>query len=109
MVIVPSRNNGGETLPVATVQSAQMGRPVVASRIASIPEVIISEETGLLFEHEDADGLARATRYLLENPKEAIRIGQAARKHVQSRFDMGDYVNEYDKLYQKLIQEFNHH
>jgi glycosyltransferase involved in cell wall biosynthesis len=60
------------------------GRPVVATRVGDIPEVVVNDQTGLLVEPGDAEALADALIRLLESPQEAARMGGEAARSVGS-------------------------
>lgn len=53
------------------------GRPVVATRVGDIPDVVRHQETGLLVEPGDRDGLVAAVSALLQDPAAALRLGAA--------------------------------
>ena len=100
MLLMPSRD---DSLPLVALEAAWMARPVVAARVGGLPEVVVHEQTGLLFESENVGGLAESISFLLENPQAALQMGQAARDRVQTVFSWEQHVNAYDALYQKLI------
>jgi glycosyltransferase involved in cell wall biosynthesis len=74
VLVIPSREEG---MPVAAIEAMMHARPVVATRVGGTPEVVRDQETGLLVDPEDAPGLARALRRLLDDP--AARRGFGAR------------------------------
>ena len=96
VVLVPSRI---EAFGLVALEAALMARPVVASDAGGLPEVVVHGETGLIFEKDDADGLARAITFLLENPEEAMQMGQKARHRALKKFRWDRYVDAYDALY----------
>lgn len=102
-VVMPSR---GEGLPLVSLEAALMERPVVATRVSGLTDVIVHHQTGLLVAPEDSDALAAAIGFLLTHPQKAARMGQAARRHVQQVFSWNGCVDAYDALYHKLITEF---
>ena len=55
MVLMPSRREG---LPSVVLQAAMMCRPVVATRVSGLSEVVLHQDTGLLIEPEDSNALA---------------------------------------------------
>jgi glycogen(starch) synthase len=102
VVVMPSRWEG---LPSVALQAGLMARPVVATRVGGLPEIIVHQQTGLLVEKEDGAGLAGATAFLLEHPETAMRMGQAARQRVREVFSWEQCVNAYDALYRQLSGE----
>ena len=99
MVLIPSRREG---LPVVAIQAAMMGRPIVATRVSGLPEVVVDGKTGWLVEREDSEGLAKAISFLLDHPKVAARMGRAAQQHARELFSPQRCVDAYDALYRKL-------
>jgi len=79
-----------------------MARPVVATRVSGLSEVVVHQNTGLLIEPEDARGLAEAIVSLLDQPEIAVRMGQAARRRVQELFSWEQCVSAYDALWRRL-------
>jgi glycosyltransferase involved in cell wall biosynthesis len=101
VVVMPSRREG---LPQAALQAASMARPIAASRVGGLPEVIAHNESGMLVERDDAGGLAEAVAFLLDHPDDAARMGQAARKRVQETLSFGRSMEAYDALFRTLIR-----
>jgi glycogen(starch) synthase len=79
-----------------------MARPVVATRVGGLPEVIVEGKTGFLTEPEDVGGLARAIQFLLEHPSAAAAMGRAARRRAEEVFDWNAHVDAYEVLYRRL-------
>jgi glycosyltransferase involved in cell wall biosynthesis len=71
-----------EGLPCAIVEAMAAARPVVATAVNAVPNVVISGETGLLVPPGQPDLLGRAVEYLIENPAVAARLGRAGRAHL---------------------------
>jgi glycogen(starch) synthase len=99
IVLMPSRE---ESLPLVALDAAAMARPIVATRVGGLPEVVAHRETGLLVETEDRRGFAEAISFLLENREAAVRMGEAARVRAKILFNWDGHVDAYDQLYQKL-------
>ncbi len=102
VLLVPSRCQ--EPFGLVALQAAQMARPVVAARTGGLPEVVIHNETGLLFEKESSSELAEQVIFLLQNMATAISIGQTAQKRAEQEFSLERVVAAYDTLYRKLGQ-----
>jgi len=64
------------------------GRPIVATAVGDLPEVILHDVTGLLVEPNDAEGLAEAIVKLLKDPALAARLGAAGEKSVNDAWDI---------------------
>ncbi len=102
LVVMPSRR---ETFGLVALEAALMGRPVVASRVDGLPEVVADGQTGLLVDKEDPTALARAIAQLLEDAGTAERMGQAARRRAQEVFGFDRQVDAYEDLYQRLAEK----
>jgi glycogen(starch) synthase len=102
MVLMPSRWEG---LPSVVLQAAMMARPVVATRVSGLSEVVVHEDTGLLIDPEDKNALAESIAWLLDHPESATRMGQAARSRVQDVFSWEQCVSAYDDLWRRLISD----
>src|SRR5208283_5706980 len=88
-----------EGVPQALLQALAMGKPVVASRIGGIPEVITPGETGLLAPPQDSRALAQSMSRLARNG--ALREGLALRgpKLVASRYSLEQMADALEALY----------
>jgi glycosyltransferase involved in cell wall biosynthesis len=89
VVAVPSvvdQSGNVDGLPNVVLEALAAGRPVVASRVAGIPEVIEDGRSGLLVPPADAAALAAALRRLAEDPTTRARLGCAARRDALARF-----------------------
>ncbi|HUO85873.1 MAG TPA: glycosyltransferase, partial [Thermoanaerobaculia bacterium] len=77
-----------EGIPVASMEALAAGRPLVASRLSGIPELVVDGETGLLVPPGDPGALAAAIRRLLADPLLAARLGEAGRRRVAHDFEL---------------------
>ena len=100
MVLMPSRREG---MPSVVLQAAMMCRPVVATRVSGLSEVVLHQDTGLLIEPEDSNALAEGIGWLLDHPESATQMGQAARRRVQEAFSWEQCVTAYNDLWRRLI------
>lgn len=99
LVLIPSRLEG---FGLVALEAGAMARPVVATRVGGLPEVIVHEETGLLVNQESSPALADAITLLLDHTDVAVQMGQAARRRVEEVFSWERCVDAYDSVYQKL-------
>ncbi len=102
IVIMPSRWE--EAFGLVALEAALMARPVVATRVGGLPEVVVDGETGLLVQKDDSGALAGAVAFLLDHPEQAMSMGNAGRLRAREVFSLARYVDAYDSLYRRLIQ-----
>ncbi len=76
-----------EGLPNVILEAMSMGLPVVASRMAGVPEVVIDGRTGWMTEPGDAHGLAGAVQRLWEDPGACREMGSEGRSLMEKEFD----------------------
>ncbi len=100
MLLMPSRV--AEGFGLVALQAAQMERPVVATNVGGVAEVVAHGETGLLVEREDHAGLASAIVTLLNDPALAVHMGAATRRRAETVFAWERHVDAYDALVRRL-------
>ena len=101
VLILPSIDY--EDFPNVILEAMGMGKPVIASRLAGIPEQIVDGETGILVEPRDVDQLAAAMARLAMDKDLRVQMGQAGRRRFQEHFTSKVAVNNYVSLYQSLM------
>jgi glycosyltransferase involved in cell wall biosynthesis len=74
-------------------------KPVIATRVGGIPELIKDGETGFLVERGDIPSMADKILYLLSNPAQRTRMGNKGREAVEARFDHRSNVGKLIELY----------
>jgi glycosyltransferase involved in cell wall biosynthesis len=99
LVLMPSRE---ESFGLVALEAGIMGRPVVATAVGGLPEVVRNGVTGWTVPHDDAEALAAAAVQCISDPDRARRYGQAARRRALETFSLERYVNQYDALYRHL-------
>lgn len=100
VVAMPSRSEG---FPLAMVEAMLAAKPVIATRVGSIPEAIVPYETGLLIEKNDVNGLAQALRQLRDQPELRVKLGQQARKAAVEQWTAEAMTAKYLSLWQSLL------
>ncbi len=91
---VESPDGDAEGIPVTLMEAMAIGVPVVATRTAGVPELVVDGETGILVDQHDARGLADAIARLLEDPELAGRLAAGATERVGESFDRDRVVDE---------------
>ena len=91
-LVVPSVSEG---LPRVIMEAMALAKPVVASNVGGIPDLVKDGQTGFLFEAGNVEQLADKLRTLLSNKPLAIEIGNRGRELVQSKFSNEKYIYNY--------------
>jgi glycosyltransferase involved in cell wall biosynthesis len=69
-----------EPFGMVLLEAAAAGVPVIAARIAGVPELVVEDKTGLLFDLQEADDLASQVNWAWAHPAEMEAMGSAARQ-----------------------------
>ena len=77
-----------EGTPVAILEAGATGLPVVSTRHAGIPDVIVEGETGFLVDERDVGGMAQHMVTLAADPQLAASMGHAAQRRIRAHFSM---------------------
>lgn len=92
-----------EGQPVSVLEAMAYQCGIVATRVGGIPQMIEQEQTGLLIEPKDPEGLKSALQKLLSDPELCERLGKNARAKVQKEFSIEKSLQELIKIYQQLV------
>lgn len=82
-----------EGLPRVVLEAMLAGKPVVGSNVTGTRELVIHEETGLLYDYGDISALADALRRLLADSDLRRRLGEAGHQRVVTQFSIDSYVD----------------
>lgn len=102
LVVVPSFFEG---FGLVAVEAQLMGKPVVASRVSSLPEVIEDGKTGLLIPVGDAPALRWAIARLLDSPALRSQMGRSGRIIAARRFDFGRRFQDFMQILGRAIAD----
>jgi glycosyltransferase involved in cell wall biosynthesis len=92
-----------EALGTAIIEAMAMKKPVVASRVGGIPEVVVEGRTGYLLDPEDPGAIAERVIRLLKNTELRREMGLESRKFVEAHCDNRLMVQRLEKLYRELM------
>lgn len=90
--------------PVTLIEMAATGMPVVSTRHADIPEVIIDRAGGLLANEDDVAGLFENLFWLVSNPEKWEPMAEFARRHVELEFDAKRQGERLSERYQQALK-----
>lgn len=94
-----------ETCPLSVLEAMSMGKPIVATRVSGLPELVVEGETGHLVDIRDHEALGDRIGRLLADPVRAERYGQAGRQRVLDGFTIPHMVDNHERYYRKILQE----
>jgi glycosyltransferase involved in cell wall biosynthesis len=100
--VLPSYSEG---VSLALLEAMAAGRPVIATAVGGLPEVVTDGENGLLIPPRDAGALAQALERLLANPAWARELGENARRHVRAHFSLDRLGREINAIYEGLVEQ----
>jgi glycosyltransferase involved in cell wall biosynthesis len=79
-----------------------MGKPIIASRIGGLSDIVVDKETGFLLPPGDEQALQEAIQHLLDNPEQRERMGKMGKHRVQS-FQTETVVPRIEQAYRDVI------
>jgi glycosyltransferase involved in cell wall biosynthesis len=95
--ILPSVDN--EDFPNVILEAMSLGKPVIGTRLAGIPEQISHMETGLVVTPGDAKALSEAILFLLRDRERRVRMGVAGQDRFRKLFSYDKIIKRYMNLY----------
>jgi glycosyltransferase involved in cell wall biosynthesis len=101
VLLLPSVNEG---TPVSAIEALAAGRPVVATRVGGVPDVVVDGQDGFLVEPGDVDGLAERLASLAADPARRREMGEHGRNRVLPRYGVSRLIDDVDRLYRSLLE-----
>jgi glycosyltransferase involved in cell wall biosynthesis len=90
-----------EALPMSALEAMAASRPVVASDVGGVRDLVVPEETGLLFDPDDEDAFVRSLVRLAENPALARRLGSAGNERQRKMVTIDGMVDAYANAFKE--------
>ena len=100
-VVIPSICN--ENCPYSVLEAMEIGKPIVASRIGGIPELIADGENGYLYKADDINELKEKLTLLLYDDEKVNGFAQKSRELYESYYSPNSSYNELIKIYNKVM------
>lgn len=101
-VILTSAHEG---TPVTIIEALAAGRPVVATRVGGISDVVDEGETGFLVREGDTHAMAERLEILARDPERRAAMGREGRARMLERYAVERLVADVDALYRELLGE----
>lgn len=99
-LLFPTRLEG---LGYVALEAMACGKPVIASNNSALPEVVENGVTGLLCETGNVEAFISACRLLAEDESLRLRMGNEARRRVESKFAETVIVPQYERMYRSVV------
>jgi len=96
-------SNGSEAVSRAALEWMQLGRPVVATHVGCLPDIVEEGRTGLLIPPNDAQAMAKALTRLFCDPKEAAEMGRRGRERFEKCFSLERFAEETENVYKSVL------
>ena len=91
-----------ENFPYSILESFLLKRPVIASRIGGLPEIVIDQKTGLLSEAGNIKQLAEKIEWAMKNPQKMRKMGQNSRDYVLLNLNPESHYRAIKKIYDRI-------
>lgn len=103
VLVLPSLEWGHESFGLVLIEAMSAGKPVIASDILGLPEVVVDGKNGFLVPQKDHHALAQKILLLLGNAQLSREMGQFAKNYVEEKFNSSKIVREIENLYRELL------
>lgn len=100
LLVLPSSAEG---FPLVILEAMAAGKPVVATNVGGVSEIVRHQETGLLIPAEDISSLAEAIFEMVQNPESAREMGRKGLKVVTENFSVEKMRNEIFDIYDRIL------
>jgi glycosyltransferase involved in cell wall biosynthesis len=90
-----------DVFPTVILEAMASARPVVSTRLAGIPELVVDGQSGMLAPPGDSTALAHALEQLLRDPELRLRFGHSGRARIEQDFRIEQTVAPLINLFQK--------
>ncbi|MDZ7859281.1 MAG: glycosyltransferase [Candidatus Krumholzibacteriota bacterium] len=97
-------SSNSEGLPMVILESMAASKPVVATEVGGIPELIINGETGILVKPRNSIALADGITKLVESQHLRDSMGEAARSRIKKYFSTDIMIKKYCSVYSKILK-----
>jgi glycosyltransferase involved in cell wall biosynthesis len=98
---ITDRQGASDVFPTVIMEAMSAARPVVSTRLAGIPELVVHEETGFLVQPGDTMALVEALEQLIRNPELRLRYGRAGRMRIEQHFRIEQTIRPLIELLQR--------
>ncbi|HOW66354.1 MAG TPA: glycosyltransferase family 4 protein [Candidatus Paceibacterota bacterium] len=94
-----------EPFGLVVCEAALAGLPAMATRLGGLPEIIVDEESGWLFDPANLENAARILARIMSQPELLSRVAAKAQSRITEQFNIQKMVEGYRNVYSKFIRE----
>lgn len=98
--ILSSKSEG---LPITLLEAMAASKPIIATNVGGIPEVIENGINGILIPPDNSEAMAEAVLELLKDEEKSKKLGMMARKRFENNFTLPMMVRKYEELYESFL------
>ena len=92
-----------EGFGIVLIEAMAAGKPVIATKTSSIPEIVADGKSGILVSPEDAESISDALLRLISAHEIRIKFGETGRKIVIEKFTIDRMINDYENIFHELL------
>ncbi len=95
--------SSAEALPMVVLEAMALGKPVIATDVGGVSDVVLAGETGVLTAVDQGDDLVRALCELANSPEVAAAMGEAGRRRYRERYSAGLMAENYAAMLRQIL------
>ncbi len=100
--VIASRS---ESFGLVALEAMQQSRPVIATAVGGLQDIVVDEHTGLLVAPDDAPALAAAILKLLRDPARAAAMGEQGQRRARECFGIRRMAQRFAELYERMLED----
>ena len=101
IVVLTSLNEG---TPVSLIEAMASARPIVATKVGGVPDIVHDGKNGYLVASSDEEDFSQKLMDLIKDPEKRRRFGKYGRNIVKSRFSKERLIKDTEKLYNNILK-----
>jgi glycosyltransferase involved in cell wall biosynthesis len=102
LMVLPSLSEG---LPLSILEAFAIEKPVVATNVGAVSEVVLNERNGLLVPPRDSTRLAEAISRLIRNSDLMLKMGKHGKDLIKEKYNWDDILEMYEEIYARALKK----
>jgi len=95
-----------EGMPISVLEAMSYGKPVIATNVGGVPEIVKNNENGLLINPGNFEQLEKSIKYFIDNPQDIEKFGNISKKMVE-KYLPDSVILQLENLYKDILSENN--